>query len=139
MSVEIKGIDDVIQRFDDLANVEGLEQAVGQACALVEGAAKQNAPKDTGALIRSIESKVETNTDEIVGTVFTPLEYAPYVEFGTGKFAKKGGRKDIPWRYQDDKGDWHTTSGQEPQPFLRPALHDNRERIKTILKGGLND
>jgi len=139
MSVEIKGIDDVIQRFDDLANVEGLEQAMMKACALVEGAAKQNAPKDTGALIRSIESKVETNTDEIVGTVFTPLEYAPYVEFGTGKFAKKGGRKDIPWRYQDDKGDWHTTNGQEPQPFLRPALHDNRERIKTILKGGLND
>jgi HK97 gp10 family phage protein len=72
------------------------------------------------------------------GVVFTPLEYAPYVEFGTGLFAEAGdGRKDVPWMYQDDKGDWHSTSGMKPRPYMRPALDENREEIKRILKEGI--
>ena len=27
--------------------------------------------------------------------------------------------------YKDAKGEWHTTTGQKPQPFLEPALLDN--------------
>jgi HK97 gp10 family phage protein len=78
-------------------------------------------------LRRSITSKVESRGDRVEGIVFTPLEYAPYVEFGTGLFAEEGGRKDVPWSYKDDKGQWHTTSGMKPQPYLRPALNENRE------------
>lgn len=105
-----------------------------KALAKVERSAKQKAPKDTGALRRSITSKVEREGDDFVGYVFTPLEYAPYVEYGTGLFAESGGRKDVPWNYQDDKGEWHSTSGQKPQPFMRPALQENREEILRILK-----
>jgi HK97 gp10 family phage protein len=76
----------------------------------------------------------------MVGYVFTPLEYAPYVEYGTGKFAVNGdGRKDVPWHYQDDKGEWHTTSGQKPQPFMGPALNENREEILRIIKEALHN
>lgn len=110
-----------------------IQQALGKACALIERSAKEKAPKDTGALRRSITSKVEGRE----GTVFTPLEYAPYVEYGTGLFAESGGRKDVPWCYQDDKGEWHTTSGQKPQPFMRPALNENREEIIRIIKEAL--
>lgn len=59
------------------------------------------------------------------------------VEFGTGLFAESGGRTDTPWSYQNDKGEWVSTNGIKPQPFLRPALEDNRGKIKKILKGGL--
>jgi HK97 gp10 family phage protein len=103
------------------------------ATALVERAAKQNAPKDTGALRRSIESKVEVGENSVVGTVFTNLEYAPYVEYGTGLFAEKGGRSNVPWKYEDEKGEFHSTSGQKPQPYLRPALLNNQEQIKKLL------
>ena len=42
--------------------------------------------------------------------------------------------------YKDDKGEWHSTSGMKPQPFMRPALNENREQIKRILKEAiLND
>ena len=75
----------------------------------------------------------------IEGVVFTPLEYAPYVEYGTGLFAEEGGRKDVPWCYQDDEGEWHTTSGQHPQPFMRPALDENREQILRILKEAIKN
>ena len=97
---------------------------------MVEAAAKQYAPKGNGELRRSITSKVE-NAE---GSVFTPLEYAPYVEYGTGLFAENGGRQDVPWSYQDDEGEWHSTSGQKPQPFMRPALDENIAMIKQILK-----
>ena len=109
---------------------------MGKACALVERAAKEKAPKDTGALRRSITSKIEAIDDTIVGVVFTPLEYAPYIEYGTGLFAEETGRMDVPWNYQDDKGEWHSTSGRKPQPYLRPALEENREKIKKLFKEG---
>ena len=130
LNIEVEGLD----ILDDLIDMQQIQRAVGKACALVERTAKQKAPKDTGALRRSITSEVEREGNEIVGTVFTPLEYAPYVEFGTGLFAESGGRSDVPWCYQDDKGEWHSTSGQKPQPFMRPALNENREQIKRILK-----
>lgn len=137
MSVEFRGLEEVLESLDNLADLDKFEAALGKACALVERDAKQKAPKDSGALRRSIESKIDKDGGEIRGVVFTNLEYAPYVEYGTGLFAESGGRTDTPWAYQDDKGEWHLTSGQKPQPFMRPALDENREQILRILKEGL--
>lgn len=138
MAVTVSGIDDVIQLLADVADMEKLEKAVGKACALVEREAKIKAPKDSGDLRRSIQSKVEASGTDIKGTVFSPLEYAPYVEYGTGLFAEKGGRSDVPWAYRDDEtGELIWTSGQKPQPYMRPALNENREKIKQIIQGGL--
>ena len=132
----IEGADHIIESLEDLIDMQKLEQTMGKACAMVERSAKQKAPKDTGALRRSITSKIEVVDDSIVGIVFTPLEYAPYVEYGTGLFAEEGGRIDVPWNYQDDKGEWHSTSGQKPQPYMRPALEENREKIKRLFEEG---
>ena len=132
----IEGTNHIIESIGNIADVQKLEQLMGQACAIVERAAKEKAPKDTGALRRSITSKVEVIDDSITGVVYTPLEYAPYVEYGTGLFAEEGGRMDVPWNYQDDKGVWHSTSGQKPQPYLRPALEENREKINRLFKEG---
>ena len=133
MSVEFMGLENVLNSLAHLVDIENTKKAMGKACALVEGAAKKKAPKDTGELRRSITSKVEQNGDDVIGIVYTPLEYAPYVEYGTGLFAEEEGRKDVPWRYQDDEGNWHKTSGQKPHPFMRPALNENREQIARIL------
>ena len=133
MSVEFNGFDEIIERFNNLTDEAEIEKALGKACALVERSAKEKAPKDNGELRRSITSKVENNE----GIVFTPLKYAPYVEFGTGLFAEEGGRKDVPWCYQDDEGEWHSTSGMKPHPYMRPALEENREEILSILKESL--
>lgn len=133
MSIELEGLKDVLGRIDSITNPEAVNRALGLACALVERSAKQKAPKGTGELRRSITSKVEN----LQGIVYTPLEYAPYVEYGTGIYAEDGGRQDVPWRYQDDEGEWHTTSGQHPQPYMRPALDENREQIIRLLKEAL--
>lgn len=136
-NVEIQGLDAIVTKLGKLTDPTKMKRAMGQACALVERTAKQKAPKDNGALRRSITSEVHVMGANVVGVVSTPLEYAPYVEYGTGLFAEKSGRKDVPWHYQDDKGEWHTTSGQKPQPFMRPALSENREEIKRILERGM--
>lgn len=134
-NIRIEGLDEVLNRIEKIGSVAQAQQALGQACALVERAAKQKAPKGEGDLRRSITSKV----DGLVGIVFTPLEYAPYVEYGTGIHAEGGnGRKDVPWAYEDEKtGELIWTSGQEPQPYMRPALYDNKQAILAILKEGI--
>ena len=133
MSIEFEGFEGLMEALDSLGDGEEITVALGKACALVERSAKQKAPKGNGELRRSITSKVEG----LQGVIYTPLEYAPYVEYGTGLFAEDGGRQDVPWCYRDDKGEWHTTSGMQPHPYMRPALLENRDKIIKILKGGL--
>lgn len=138
MAIEFEGLDEILESLDKLADTQQLNGTMEQVCALVERDAKQNAPKDTGALARSIQSKVENNNNSIQGVVFTPLEYSAYIEFGTGLFAESGGRTDVPWSYQDDEGNWHTTKGQRPQPYMRPAIDNNREKIVKMIKEGFS-
>lgn len=131
MSTEIKfeGLDNITEKLDNFADVENVKKALQKACSLVERAAKQKAPKGNGELRKHIKSRVEGTE----GIVFNPLEYAPYVEFGTGLFAEEQGRQDVPWHYQDEKGVWHSTSGMKPHPYLRPALEENREEILRLI------
>lgn len=136
--IEFEGYDKVLYTLTSIYDLKGIEKGMGKGCALVERKAKQKAPKDTGALRRSITSEVKGENTEVEGSVFTPLEYAPYVEYGTGLFAEQRGRSK-PWRYEDEEGNWHTTKGQHPQPFMRPALNENREKIVELIKEGLLD
>ena len=134
MSINIEGSENLLSKLDKVAQAENLVNAMGKACALVEGEAKRKAPKDTGELRRSIESKVENNGEGVQGVIFSPLEYAPYIEYGTGLFAEKGGRADVPWFYVDDEGKGHLTKGIHPHPYMRPALNEQKNKIKDILK-----
>lgn len=130
VSVEIRGLDEVFELLDGISDASKMKDALNKSCLLVERTAKEKAPKGkTGDLRRFITSEVQGYE----GVVYAPLEYAPYVEFGTGLFAENGGRSDVPWSYQDDEGEWHSTSGMKPQPFMRPALDENREEIIKIL------
>lgn len=129
-------VDGVLKRLVEVADENKVVRGIQKASALVERAAKNKAPKDTGELRRSITSVVESDGSEVKGIIYTPLLYAPYVEYGTGLFAvgEGGGRKDVPWHYQDDKGEWHTTSGMKPQPYMIPALTENREEIIKLIR-----
>lgn len=162
MSIELDGIDAVLDGLDAVADERKLKEALGNICALVERSAKQKAPKGTGELRRSITSKVTG----LEGIVYTPLEYAPYVEYGTGLFAENGnGRSEVPWVYVEgesngtrskktytvaeaeatvaflqSKGlDAKLTYGEKPQPYMRPALYENREQILRLLKECMNN
>ncbi len=136
-AVDVINLDEVLKEFDGLLDTQKLDAALGKASALVEGAARKKAQafRDTGELARSITSKVVNHE----GVIYTPVEYAPYVEFGTGLFAVDGGRQDVPWCYKDDEGNWHTTSGMKPQPYMYPALADSRAEVLRIIKEGIKN
>ena len=120
-----------MRKLDTISRGEAIQDGLKKACHMVETAAKEKCPVDDGTLRASITHSVEHDK----GIVGTNVEYGPYVEFGTGLFAEGGnGRKDVPWHYQDARGNWHTTSGQHPQPFMRPALTENKDKILDEFK-----
>lgn len=113
-----------------------LHKGMEKALIMIEFDAKQNCPVDTGHLRASIAHKVEENESQVVGSIGSTLEYAPYVHQGTGIYAVNGdGRKDVPWKYRDKlTGEWHNSSGQKPNPFLQKAIDNNKDKIGEIFK-----
>ena len=130
----IENLDKLLTKLENLKTVS-VEQAVNEACILVENDAKKRCPVDTGELRMSITHEIEeTSENRTTGAVGTNLEYAPYVEFGTGIFSSLGNGRQDRWSYKDAKGEWHSTIGQQPQPYLHPALYDNREEVKKLIQ-----
>lgn len=109
-------------------------QSIGQEA---EGYAKAECPVDTGNLRNSITNEVIDDESELAVYIGTNVEYAPYVELGTGKYADNGRGRKTPWVYVDDKGVGHRTSGQKPVHFLRDAVADHGDRYKDILEAAL--
>jgi len=103
-----------------------------QACMLVEGQAVALATVHTARLRNSIDHHVDEA--ELTGYVGTNVEYAVYVEFGTGEFAENGMGRKGGWVYQDPNGEWFFTWGQEPQPYLRPAFRQHKNDIEALAK-----
>lgn len=137
-NIKIEGIDELILEFDEIAKCENLYNAVQKACLIVEADAKKRAPKDLGALRRSIQSQVNDSDNEIIGEIWTDLEYGVYQEYGTGLFAENGGRN-TPWVYVDSDGEGHKTVGNKPQPYMRPALNANTNKITEMIKEGITN
>lgn len=126
MKVEfIDHSEEVLQELQ-AAGLRALEK-----CGLVaEGYAKKLVPVDTGNLRINITHMVDEA--ELAAYVGTNNEYAAYVELGTGEYYP-GGRK-TPWVYQDERGDWHHTHGQRAQPYIKPAVADNKQTYQGIIE-----
>ena len=102
-----------------------------EKCGLTaEEYAKRLAPVDTGNLRNSITHQVDDGESAVY--IGSNVEYATYVELGTGKYAE-GGRP-TPWVYQDAEGNWHWTAGNPAQPFLKPAVADHAQTYRNIIE-----
>lgn len=86
----------------------GTIKALIRATNLVQADAKLLAPVDTGDLRGSIVKAVDNSS--FTGTVSTNKEYASYVEFGL-----------------------RTNPNYPVQPYMRPALNDNKKNITKIF------
>ena len=121
---------EVLNEFHD-AVLRALERCGEQA----EGYAKDLAPVDTGNLRNSISHKVDDGEPAVY--IGSNVEYAAYVELGTGKYTE-GGRP-TPWVYQDDNGNWHWTAGNPAQPFLAPAVKEHATTYRNIIEDELKN
>ncbi len=129
-----------VEFTDNSAEVLASMHAAGlrslEKCGLTgEGYAKREVTVDTGNLRNSITHTVDEG--EMAVYIGTDVEYAGYVELGTGKYYP-GGRP-TPWVYQDAKGNWHMTHGQRAQPFLKPAVADHAQTYRNIIEDELKN
>ncbi len=76
----------------------------------VEFLAKQLVPVDTGDLRASINNSLGLDEDGLYVAIGSDLDYAIYVEYGTGKKSTWPGEKNT------------SIEGMSAQPYLRPAL-----------------
>lgn len=123
-----------IQVTDNSAQIKGaMRQAAIRAlekCGLTaEGYAKMMCPVDTGNLRNSITHAIDPG--EMAVLIGTNVQYAVYMEMGTGKYVS-GGRP-TPWVYQDAKGEWHKTEGNRAQPFIKPAVSGYAGKYRQII------
>lgn len=99
-----------------------------------------------GPLARSIK---RTEFSEGTGQITVGKPYAKYVEYGTGKYSMGAGKKarheDVSgidfgkgkrastgsWHFQDDEGQWYTTQGQPPKPFMQNTLNNLKWKVRT--------
>ena len=109
-----------------------VKRALDRGCIVVENAAKRDCPVGrTGLLRASIKHRVDLANQE--GIIGSALDYAPYVEFGTGIYARDGDGRKTPWVYHTADGEFHFTVGQHPQPYLEPALENNVNEISRVI------
>lgn len=118
----------VINQLDETA-IRGMTMVLE----FIKSAIKTNAPVDLGFLRDSIDYQIKKEGARVVGIIGSPLQYAIYVEFGTGEFAENSAGRKGGWVYQDPSGEWYFTWGQEPNPFMRDAFRDNKQQIAEIL------
>ena len=131
VTITISGIKNLQRKLGNMKSQKAIRFAVSQATALVEGAARAGCSVKTGGLRNSIHMRIEESERRVVGIVYTSMEHAPFVEFGTGV------RGDSSYPYEKRANltlfydpEW---PGQVAQPFLVPALLSNRNRINKLI------
>lgn len=135
-----------------------MEHNVERGCLIIERAAKINCADivDYGHLRASITHDVSVTTKDITGRIYSNLDYAPYIEKGTGVHAKDGDGRKTPWYVPVDgyagtkhptfegkvvivygkKGKkFYKTDGMKPRSFLEPARDENKAKVLKALGG----
>lgn len=117
----LKGLDELLAKLSGLGgNIrQSSKKALERGAKKIQKNAKYLTPVDTGYLRNMIKTKSEETQIGAEAQVYTNVDYAPYVEFGTGQ---RGTESNID---RPDgvtyKADW---KGQSAQPFMTPAyLH----------------
>lgn len=120
-------LDEVTDAIEQEA-IAWLHESAGE----LEAQVKRNTAVDTGQLKGSWSYKVDE--EKLEAHIGSPLENAIWEEFGTGEFALKGNGRKTPWKYQDAKGNWHTTTGKRPKRAFMRAYDSLKNAIRESLR-----
>ena len=114
-----------------LRELENKKAAALEAVGIsAEGHAKLLTPVDTGRLRDSMTHSVKGD-DVYIGT---NVEYAMWLELGTGIYASDGKGRQSPWGYYDRNGKYHVTRGTRPRHMLKKAASEHTEEYKRIIE-----
>lgn len=115
-------------QFMDTVITPGARASVQAACQTIQQRAQGLAPVDTGALRDSITVEINDSGKTVIGTVGPHVDYAAYVEFGTGiAGASSPGAGAGPYN-----PNW---PGMPAQPYMRPAFDETKPEILDMFRG----
>lgn len=115
--------EDVKKKIQQLG-VAWLHEASGE----IKSQTQRNTRVDTGLT----KSKWDNVVDEkkLEAQIGSRMENAIWEEFGTGIHALNGnGRKDVPWAYKDENGQWHKTKGKKPSRAFHFAYQTMKPKV----------
>jgi HK97 gp10 family phage protein len=137
ISFRAEGLDAWINKLAALQGIERnprIDQALGRGAARMQGAVKMLTPVDTGNLRNKI---FLDHVQMMVYNVETNVEYAAFVEFGTGKL----GDPTVPhtskdsWTYYSDAlKRFVTTHGQEPKHMFTQGFATMHKKVVDIVR-----
>ena len=131
--ITLQGLDKIIGKMEALGGEALVEKGLTKTASAVQEQAKLLVPVDTGDLHDSI--KVSDVKDRHI-EVFTNSDHAIFNEYGTGT----KGDPAVPhttkekWVYMGTDGNFYTSHGMSPRPFMRPAAEFGRENIEFIFE-----
>ena len=142
LKVNVKGLGRLERKLNSLGgSIAGpVEAALLSGGLVIQNEAKTRAPYRSGNMRRSIHTETILKTPQVVkvGTG-TDVEYAKYVELGTGIYAVGGDGRKTPWRYKAANGVTYWTAGMRPKPFLRPAADEKRAEVAREIRAALKE
>lgn len=141
INIKIKDMTPEVLRALENAIERGLDSAGAIAESEARDIIKANKRIKSGRYWGSIKHKVEDGTCYI-GTNARSDDGKPYPlyhELGTGIYASKGGGRQDPWAYQDEKGNWHKTNGIKPIHALKNGVANKKAEIINTIKDSLRN
>lgn len=144
----MSSIEDLLNKLDNLGvnSQAALEKGLRQAGKKIQGGAKLLVDVDTGRLRNSITEGISYEGNDIIEDIGTNLEYAAYVEFGTGPVGEASAKmlpegvslqyRSDGWVYSDGER-FYYTEGQPADPFLYPAFKQNQNNVTDIVARAL--
>jgi HK97 gp10 family phage protein len=132
VDVELAGLKKAISGISafNIAKSQAVKDAVNTAALNVQKGAKKRCAVDTGRLRSSIA--IEPFNGGLSMKVGTKVNYAPFVEFGTGQ---RGGKSGVE---PPDGYEYGKRKGMPAQPFLFPAWDEERPEFIKALKDVLS-
>ena len=141
-SLQLKGFSNAVKNLQagKSAVANATTKMLDMATLVAQAKAKEVVPTVSTTLRKSIARKVEKD----VGRVGSNVEYAPYVEFGTGIYGKRGSpivpkrAKMLSWIGGDGKRVFaRSVRGMRPRKFLQTGLEEVTNRTNQIYKVGI--
>lgn len=142
ISLRMEGMQALQRKLNTIKNLESdprVNQLLGRGAAHIQSAVKLLTPVDTGNLRNKIIAQQEKFMQWVVET---NVEYAVFVEFGTGKL----GDPSVPhtskesWTYYSDElKRFVTTHGQEPAAMFRTGFDQAHKQAFRIVENGIKE
>lgn len=111
---------------------DALIAALHEASGEIVSQTARNTRVKTGQLKGSWTYNVDES--KLESTIGSPLENAIWEEFGTGVYALNGDGRKTAWSYQDEKGDWHTTTGKKGTRAFYNAFTSLKSSIISLFE-----